>query len=116
LVVNNFYKPHSNILPMKPGHLLPRSADAFHKWSDQHRAQLWNMIEKLGRGEVSHKEARELLREEKKALSAVSKHLFRFKTSAVPPTDFPEVASLAPKAHRAKRSANQRASSPPRLQ
>jgi hypothetical protein len=61
---------------MKPGHSLPRSADAFHKWSDQHRAQLWNMIEKLGKGEVSYKEARELLREEKKALSAVSKHLF----------------------------------------
>jgi hypothetical protein len=101
---------------MKPGHLLPRSADAFHKWSDQHRAQLWNMIEKLGKGEVSYKEARELLREEKKALNAVSKHLFGFKTSLVSPTHFPVVASLAPKAPKAKRSVTQRASSLPRLQ
>ena len=101
---------------MKPGHSLPRSADAFHKWSDQHRAQLWNMIEKLGKGEVSYKEARELLREEKKALSAVSKHLFGFKTSPVSPAHFPVVASLATKAPKAKRSATQRASSPPRLQ
>jgi hypothetical protein len=101
---------------MKPGHLLPRSADAFHKWSDQHRAQLWNMIEKLGKGEVSYKEARELLREEKKALSAVSKHLFGLKTGPVSPARFPVVTSLAAKAPKAKRSATQRASSPSRLQ
>jgi hypothetical protein len=73
------------------------------------------MIEKLGKGEISYKEARELLREEKKALSAVSKHLFGFKTSPVAPAHFP-VASLAPKAPKAKRSATQRASSPPRAQ
>jgi hypothetical protein len=101
---------------MKPGHLLPRSTDAFHKWSDQHRAQLWNMIEKLGKGEVSYKEARELLREEKKALSAVSKHLFGLKTGPVSPARFPVVTSLAAKAPKAKRSATQRASSPSRLQ
>jgi hypothetical protein len=101
---------------MKPRHLLPRSADAFHKWSDQHRAELWNMIEKLGKGEVSYKEARELLREEKKALSAVSKHLFGWKTTAGSPAHFPVVASLAPKAPKAKRSAIQRASPPARLQ
>jgi hypothetical protein len=98
---------------MKPGHLLPRSADAFHKWSDEHRAQLWNMIEKLGKGEISYKEARELLREEKKALSAASKHLFGFKTSSVAPARFPVLASKAPKA---KRSATQRASSAARTQ
>jgi hypothetical protein len=101
---------------MKPRHLLPRSADAFHKWSDQHRAQLWNMIEKLGKGEVSYKEARELLREEKKALSAVSKHLFGLKATPGLPAHFPVVASLAPRAAKTKRSATQRASPPPDLQ
>jgi hypothetical protein len=101
---------------MKPRHLLPRSADAFHKWSDQHRAELWNMIEKLGKGEVSYKEAKELLREEKKALSAVSKHLFGLKTTPGSPADLSVVASLAQKAPKAKRSATQRASPPVRLQ
>jgi hypothetical protein len=42
------------------------------------------MIEKLGKGEVSYKEARELLREEKKALNAIGKNLFGVKTSLVP--------------------------------
>ena len=98
---------------MKPGHLLPRSPDAFHKWSDKHRTQIWNMIEKLGKGEVSYKEARELLREEKKALNAIGKNLFGVKTSLIPPGNSP---LGTPKVPKAKRSGTQRASSPPRLQ
>ena len=101
---------------MKSDQNIPRPPDALHKLSDEHRAQVWGMIEALSKGEVSYKEARELLREEKKALSAVSKHLFGFKTSPVSPAHFPVVTSLAPKAPKAKRSATQRASSPPRLQ
>ncbi len=66
---------------MKPDQALPRSPGAVHKWADEHRVQIWEMIEKLGKGEVSYKEARELLREEKKALSAVSKRVFGFKTN-----------------------------------
>lgn len=61
---------------MKLDQKILRSQDAFHKWSDEHRAQLWDMIERLGKGEVSHKEVREVLREEKKALTAVSKIVF----------------------------------------
>ena len=98
---------------MKPGHLLPRSPDDFHKWSDEHRTQLWNMIEKLGKGEVSYKEARELLREEKKALSAIGKNLFGVGTSPLPPVNSP---LGAPKLPKAKRSAASRATPPARLQ
>ncbi len=65
---------------MKPGQIFPRSLDAFHKWSDEHRAQVWEMIERLGKGEITHKEAREVLREEKKALNAISKQVFGFRT------------------------------------
>jgi hypothetical protein len=100
------------ILRMKPGHLLPRSPDAFHKWSDEHRTQVWNMIEKLGKGEVSYKEARELLREEKKALNAIGKNLFGVKTSLVPLTNSP---LGAPKVPKAKRSTPQRETPPARL-
>ena len=38
------------------------------------------MIERLGKGEVTYKEVRDVLREEKKALSAVSKQVLGFKT------------------------------------
>jgi hypothetical protein len=69
---------------MKPGPAIPCSSDAFHKWSDEHRAQLWDMIERLGKGEVTHKEARKVLREEKKALSAISKQGFGPKPSRGP--------------------------------
>jgi hypothetical protein len=65
---------------MKPDPITLRSADAFQKWSDEHRAQIWNMIERVGRGEVTCKEARDILREEKKALTAVSKQVLGFKT------------------------------------
>jgi hypothetical protein len=58
---------------MKPAQKIIRSQDAFQKWSDGRRAQLWDMIERHGKGEVSHKEAREALREEQKALTAASK-------------------------------------------
>lgn len=63
----------------------PRSPNAFHKWSDEHRAQVWDMIEKLGKGEVTHKEAREILRQEKKALSTVGRQVLgskMYRTSA----------------------------------
>jgi hypothetical protein len=66
---------------MKSDPIILRSADAFQKWSDEHRAQIWTMIERLGKGEVTCKEARNVLREEKKALSAVSKQVLGFKTS-----------------------------------
>jgi hypothetical protein len=58
---------------MRTGQIILRSPDAFHKWSDERRTQLWDMIERLGKGEVTCKEAREILRQEKKALDAVSK-------------------------------------------
>jgi hypothetical protein len=70
---------------MKPDPIILRSADAFQKWSDEHRAQIWTMIEKLGKGEVTCKEARDVLREEKKALSAVSKQVLGFKNSQMRP-------------------------------
>ena len=69
---------------MKPGQTNPRSSDAFQKWSDEHRAQVWDMIEKLGKGEITYKEARGVLREEEKALSAISKQVFGFKTGRGP--------------------------------
>src|ERR1700735_3944229 len=80
-VVNNYQKSPPNILLMKPAPTLPRSPHAVHKWANERRVQIWEMIEKLGKGEVSYKEARELLREEKKALHAVSKRVFGFKTN-----------------------------------
>jgi hypothetical protein len=61
----------------------PRSPDTFDKWSDQRRAQVWDMIERLAKGEVSYKEAREVLRQEMKALNAISKQVFRFKRAPV---------------------------------
>jgi hypothetical protein len=67
---------------MKPDPIILRSADAFQKWSDEHRAQIWTMIEKLGKGEVTCKEARDILREEKKALNAVSKQVLGFKNGS----------------------------------
>jgi hypothetical protein len=71
------------------------------------------MIEKLGKGEVSYKEARELLREEKKALSAIGKNLFGVKTSPVPLANSP---LGVPKLPKGKRSAPPRATPPARLQ
>ena len=43
------------------------------------------MIERFGKGEVSHKEAREVLRGEMKALNAISKskQVFGFKRATV---------------------------------
>jgi hypothetical protein len=93
---------------MKPGQNILRSPDAFQKWSDQHRALVWDMIEKLGKGGVSCKEAKEVLREEKKALSAVSKQLFGFKPGRAPQIDSASNGSPVPKAPKAKRSATQR--------
>jgi hypothetical protein len=66
-------------MTVKQSRISARSPDAFQKWSDEHRAQLWDMIEKLGKGEVSHKEARGVLRRETKALNAFSKQVFGFK-------------------------------------
>jgi hypothetical protein len=99
---------------MKPGQILPRSPNAVHKWADQHRVQIWEMIEKLGKGEVSHKEARELLREEKKALSAVSKRVFGFKTNLASTLNAAHSASPLATTPKTKRSATARASAPPR--
>ena len=73
------------------------------------------MIEKLGKGEVSHKEARELLREEKKALSAVSKRMSGFKTNFASNLNAAHSASTFAKTPKAKRSAAPRASAPPRM-
>jgi hypothetical protein len=100
---------------MKPGQILPRSPHAFHKWADEHRVQIWEMIEKLGKGEVSHKEARELLRQEKKALHAVSKRVFGFKTSLAPNPNAAHSASHFTRTPKPKRSAAPRASAPIRM-
>jgi hypothetical protein len=89
---------------MKPDPIILRSADAFQKWSDEHRAQVWNMIERLGKGEVTNKEVRDVLREEKKVLSAVSKQVLGFKTgpgSQVRPAHFEPDLPKAPKSKRA---------------
>ena len=64
---------------MKHDRIFPRSPAAFHKWSDERRVQVWDMIERFGKGEVSHKEASEVLRGEMKALNAISKQVFGFK-------------------------------------
>jgi len=69
--------------PMKRARTFARSPDAFQRWSDEHRSLLWDMIEKLGKGAVSHKEAREVLRREMKALNAFSKQVFGFKRAPV---------------------------------
>src|ERR1700735_1301436 len=100
---------------MNPDQTPPSSPDAVHKWADQHRAQIWAMIEKLGKGEVSHKEARELLRQEKKALSAVSKRVFGFKTNLAPNLNAADWASNYTRTPKSKRSAAPRASAPARM-
>jgi hypothetical protein len=89
---------------MKPDPIILRTADAFQKWSDEHRAQVWNMIERLGKGEVTNKEVRDVLREEKKALSAISKQVLGFKTgpgSQVRPAHLERDLPKAPKSKRA---------------
>jgi hypothetical protein len=98
---------------MKPGQILPRSPNAVQKWADEHRVQIWEMIEKLGKGEVSHKEARELLREEKKALSAVSKRVSGFKTNLASNANEAHSASPLVRTSKAKRSATLRVSATP---
>jgi hypothetical protein len=70
---------------MKPSLTFPRSPDDYPKWSDEHRSQVWDMIERLGKGQVSCKEAREILREERKTLMAAGKQLFGFKARGLPP-------------------------------
>jgi hypothetical protein len=100
---------------MKPEQILPSSPDAVHKWADQHRAQIWEMIEKLGKGEVSHKEVRELLREEKKALSAVSKRMAGFKTNLASNLNAARPASPFAKTPKTKRDAAPRASASPSM-
>jgi hypothetical protein len=100
---------------MKPGQILPRSPDAVHRWADEHRVQIWEMIEKLGKGEVSYKEARELLREEKKALSAVSKRVSGFKTNLASNLSVAHSASPSARTPKAKKPAIPRASAPPRI-
>jgi hypothetical protein len=66
---------------MKPSLTFPRTPDDYSKWSDQHRTQVWEMIERLGKGQVSCKEAREILSEERKALMAAGRQLLGFKAS-----------------------------------
>ena|ERR1700757_3508869 len=95
---------------MKSEQILPSSPDAVHKWADQHRAQIWEMIEKLGKGEVSHKEARALLREEKKALTAVSKRMSGFKTNLASNLNAAHPASPFARTPKTKRDAAPRAS------
>ncbi len=57
------------------------------------------MIEKLGKGEVSHKEAREILRQEKKALSIVGRQVLgskMYRTSAPNVQNRPRSSGLPP--------------------
>src|SRR5271166_2660031 len=82
-IFDTYQKNYPNIVKMKHGRIFPRSPAAFHKWSNEHRGQVWDMIERLGKGEVSHKEAREVLRGEMKALNAISKQVFGFKRATV---------------------------------
>ena len=93
---------------MKLGQTLPRSPHAVHKWANEHRVQVWEMIEKLGKGEVSYREARKLLREEKKALRAVSKQVFRFKTNHAANLNIDHSASHFTRIPKPKRSAAKR--------
>jgi hypothetical protein len=95
---------------MKPEPIILRSADAFQKWSDEHRAKIWTMIERLGKGEVTCKEARDVLREEKKALSAVSKQVLGFKTGPGSQVRPAYVESGLPKTPNGKRAAAPRTS------
>jgi hypothetical protein len=92
---------------MKPGQTNPRSSDAFQKWSDEHRAQVWDMIEKLGKGEITYKEARGVLREEEKALSAISKQVFGFKTGRGPQASPTLPASRAQKTSKLRNGGTQ---------
>ena len=100
---------------MKPVQILPRSPDAFNKWSEEHRTLIWDMIERLGKGEVTCKEAREVLREEKKALSAASKRVFGFKTVPGPQSNPAQAASGVTKARKVKSAPRHRTSAPPRM-
>jgi hypothetical protein len=100
---------------MKPGQTPPRSPAAVHKWADEHRVQIWEMIEKLGKGEVSHKEARDLLREEKKALSAVGKRMSGFKTNPASKLKATHSTSPFAKTPKGKKSAMPKASAPPHM-
>ena len=97
---------------MKPDPIILRSADAFQKWSDEHRAQIWTMIEKLGKGEVTCKEARDVLREEKKALNAVSKQVLGFKTGPGSQVRPAHLESALPKMPKSKRATAPRTSTP----
>jgi hypothetical protein len=100
---------------MKSDQNIPRPPDALHKLSDEHRAQVWGMIEALSKGEVSYKEAREVLRQEKKALSAISKHVLRFKMNHAPQIKPAHPAVHVQKTPKVKKAAIQRASVPWRL-
>jgi hypothetical protein len=60
---------------MKADEICLRSPGAFHKWADERRANVWYTIEKFEAGEVSPREAHEILRQEKKALSAMGRRL-----------------------------------------
>jgi hypothetical protein len=82
---------------MKPSLTFPCSPDDYHKWSDEHRTQVWDMIERVGKGQVSCKEAREILREERKALMAASKQLFGVKASPGSGTRFRSFGNKRPK-------------------
>ena len=82
-IFNTYQKNYPDIVKMNMVESFPRSPAAFHKWSDEHRGQVWDRIERLGKGEVSHKEAREVLRGEMKALNAISKQVFGFKRAMV---------------------------------
>lgn len=89
---------------MKPATIILRSPDAFQKWSDGRRAQLWNMIEKLAKGEISYKEAKEVLREEQRVLSTINKEVLGFKTAHSIAQDYPSTALDTPKKAKIKRA------------
>jgi hypothetical protein len=89
---------------MKPSLTFPRSPDDYPKWSDEHRTQVWDMIERLGKGQVSCKEAREILREERKALMAAGKQLFGFTASRGLPPDSARSEISVPKKRKIRRT------------
>ena len=60
---------------MKTDQIYLRSASGFHKWADERRANVWETIEELEAGEVSPKEAKQISRQEKRALSTMSRRL-----------------------------------------
>ena len=66
---------------MKAAAICLRAPGAFHKWADERRANVWDTIEKFEAGEVSPREAHEVLRQEKKALSAMGRRLSGLKKS-----------------------------------